>query len=227
MSYLQYLRRRDAVALQHARKVLRRNRYLQCTGQTQDWAEVIFQNTADYNALASFTSEASLLQGINKQCTFPAQYFNRPNLQPGRLTHIEADGILASTGTPTYLFTLRLNTTQSPTNLGGTQIGATAAITTSSGVSNKWWKLVADIVTTIPGQGTGNATLNCIGYVMSPSGFASPFIYPIEATTPDTATWTVTMDGNLQTYLMLSCTCSANSSSNTITVKRLSVLAQN
>ncbi len=103
----------------------------------------------------------------------------------------------------------------------------TAAITTASGVSNQLWFLKLDLTCFTPGIGSTNCTLSGGGYVMSPGGFASPFVYAIEPTTPDTATWTSTIDGSLTQYLNLSVTWSSSSSSNTIRVKNLRAFAWN
>ncbi len=59
------------------------------------------------------------------------------------------------------------------------------------------------------------------GKVSSPVGFASPFSYDIEPTTPATATWTCTIDNSLAQYLNLTLTWSASSSSNTCTLKQM------
>ncbi len=53
------------------------------------------------------------------------------------------------------------------------------------------------------------------------TGFASPFTYAIEPTTPDTATWTAVIDASLTYYLNVSVTWGTSSSSNTITLKQL------
>ncbi len=77
------------------------------------------------------------------------------------------------------------------------------------------------------GTGTGNSTLSGAGYVQSPGGFASPFVYPLEPTTPDTATWTQTFDNSLTYFINLSVTWSASSASNTITCKALRMYGWN
>lgn len=183
------------------------------------WSEKVLVNTADYTALSSFTSEASLLAGSNQQVAFPPLFWDGLNAI-GKTVRFEASGVLGSTGTPTYTFQARLGTTAGSSSLTGASIGVSPAITTGSGVTNKMWRLVLDLVCRTPGQGTGNTTFSCDGFVQS-DGFASPFWYPLEVTTPDTATWTQTRDSTLMMFFNLSVTCSASDASNTIRCKKL------
>lgn len=213
----------DDLAIQRARQVRDQSQVNQCSGLTGTWTEAIYTNTADYTAAASFTTETSLLSGTNRQPVFPALFFDQGGRAQGRAITILGRGVLGSTGTPTYILTLRLGTTAGPSFISGTQVGITAAITTASGVTNKFFEFRLDLICTVVGIGTGNTTLAGAGYWMSPGGFASPFIYAIEPTTPDTATWTSTIDNAATQYLNVSATCSASSASNTLTLKQLIV----
>ena len=212
------------------REVARRERLRQqqhrCSGTTGTWTECMWINSADYSAFASSSSEGSLLAGVNDQ-----PYLNPPlllnRLGKGRAFSLFAKGVFSTTSTPTIIFQLRLGTTSGSAYLSGTSIGVTAAITTQSGVTNKYWDLRFDFGVYTPGIGSTNCTLSGAGFVASPGGFASPFIYALEPTTPDTATWTSTIDGSLTQYLNLSVTWSASSSSNTITAKQLALLGLN
>lgn len=217
------LRKRiDDLALDRAR-LLRRNLHgHRCSGLTGSWTEAIYCSAATYTAVASSAAEAGLLSGPNIQPIIPAVFFH-PTAGYNRAIRISGNGVLSTTGTPTAIFQFRLGTTAGPTQYGGGSVGVTAAITTQSGVTNKYWEFDLTLVCTVPGIGTGNCTISGAGKILSPTGFASPFIYPIEPTTPDTATFTSTLDGSLTQYLNLSMTWSASSSSNTITLKRLLV----
>lgn len=178
---------------------------------------------ADFTALASFTSEASLLGGLNLQPTVPGNYFDKP----GKVVEFRASGVLSSTGTPTYTFFVRASSTQGSSTLSGAILGQSVAITTGSGVSTQLWDLWLRVVCKTLGQGSGNTTLVCWGLVSSPGGFASPFAYALEPTTPPTATWTQTADGAVNNYLNLSVSCSASSASNTITCKWMGLTGWN
>jgi hypothetical protein len=192
--------------------------------QTGTWTECIFTNRADYTALASFTSEASLLGGLNLQPTLYPSFFEGTR-SFGRGLSIVARGVLSVTATPTYTFTVRIGTALA--SIGGTVVGISNAITAINGVTNKWWELRLDLVCNTPGQGSGNTTVSGSGYVVSPGGFGSPFVYPLEPSAPDTATWTATLDNSAANYVNLSATCSASSASNTIQCKQLIVLGLN
>lgn len=193
---------------------------------TGTWSELMWVNIADFSALASSASEGSLLSGVNDQPMFnPPFWHNRQGR--GRTILIDAMGVFSTTGTPTLIFQVRLGTTSGSAYLSGTSVGVSAAITTQSGVTSKAWYLHLALVCTVPGIGTGNSTLAGAGWVKSQSGFASPFDYPLEPTTPDTATWTSTIDNSLTQYLNISATWSASSASNTITLKHLRVAGLN
>lgn len=209
-----------------ARQIATRNDAIRNGAQTTTWAKTLFQNQAGFTAFNTSAAEGSLLAGTNQQPVIPATFFDG-NEAFGRTLLIEAEGVMGTTSTPTIIFQLRLGTTAGSTFLSGTSVGVTAAITTASGVSNKYWYLRATLTCFTPGIGTGNTTLSGAGYVTSPGAFASPFTYAIEPTTPDTATWTSVIDNSLTQYMNLSVTWSASSASNTITCKRLTVLALN
>lgn len=184
------------------------------------WAECIYTNRADFTAVASFTTESTLLAGQNMQPTIPFNSFGGTR-DFGLALRVKARGVLSTTGTPTYQFTLRLSTTEGHATLTGSVIGISAAITTQSGVTNAAWHLDMDVHCGTPGQGTTNASLICVGEVWSTTGFASPFRYALQPSTPESATWTRTLNGGQPQYLNLTCTCSASSASNTVTAKLL------
>ncbi len=209
-----------------AHRIHARHHRNQCSGVTGTWSELLWCNRADHSALASSNVEASLLAGTNDQPVFPALFFlGRQGI--GRAISILARGVFSTTGTPTIIFQARLGTTAGSTYLSGTSVGVSAAITTGSGVATKWWELRLDLICTTAGIGTGNSTLSGSGYVLSPTGFGTPFVYPLEPTTPDTATWTSVVDAALTQYFNLSATWSASSSSNTITCKQLMIMGLN
>lgn len=184
------------------------------------WAHAPYSTNADFSAVASTASESSLLSGQNLQPYIPPNFFDTQT-GIGRRLRLRAAGVFSNTGTPTLIFQVRSSTTVGATTLSGASLGVSAAITTSSGVTNALWSLWLEIACKTSGQGTNNTTLTCHGGVFSPTGFASPFYYSLEPTTPPTATWTATIDSTLEQFLNLSVTWSASSGSNTITCKDL------
>lgn len=198
-------------------------------GMTTTYAEQFFCNNADYTAVASTASEASLLAGGgDQQPMIPAGFLTALGAQNiGKSLRFEAAGVFSTTGTPTLIFQTRLGTTVGDADLSGVSVGLSTTITTGSGVSNKPWYLVLDLDVRTPGQGSTACILNCHGTVWSggggssASGFASPFIYTLEPSAPDTATWTASVTASSALFFNLSATWSASSASNTITCKRL------
>jgi hypothetical protein len=189
------------------------------------WSEIFWANPADATAIASFTSEKSLLTGLVDQPSLPALFWQGPKAA-SRVVRLIARGVLSSSAIPTYTFQWRLNTTAGVTNLAGASVGVSIAITTQSGVTNSLWESTLDILCKTPGIGTGNATLTCAGTVSSWTGFAAPYTYELEPTTPPTATWTQTVDGSLQEFINLSVTSSASNASNTLQLKQLFALCR-
>lgn len=216
----------DELALVSARRLQAMLNDERMGGTTTQWTEVLFVNGADYSAVASTASETSLLGGVNQQPSFPAFYFDG---QKGvrRTVMLIAQGVLGTTSTPTIIFQTRLGTSAGSSSLTGASIGVSAAITTASGVSNKMWYMQLLLTNYTPGIGSGNDTISGAGFVWSGGGFASPFQYVLEPTTPDTATWTQTFDASVTTYVNLSVTWSASSASNTITAKNVMMLGMN
>lgn len=211
----------DLLALRRAALVQEERDYLRCSGLTGTWNELMFCNSSDYTAYASSATEGSLIAGGgNEQPVIPATYFLN---KPGYLRSISliGRGVFSNTSTPTIIFQVRIGSTSGSSNLSGTSVGVSAAITTQSGVTNKWFEFRLDLSCRVTGIGSGNTTLMGSGYVTSPGGFASPFIYPLEPSTPDTATWTATIDGSVTNYVNCSATWSSSSASNTATLKQL------
>lgn len=190
------------------------------------WTECSFANSAEYNALGSFTLEASLLQGVKIQPFIPMHHFDG-NEGVGKSYRVRASGLLGSNGTPTYIFQARLGTVAGPTDLTGASIGVSKAILAANGVTNKPWTLDLDITVFAPGQGAAQSTLSAFGWIKSPEGFASPFEFALEPTTPDTTTWTLTRDATVDLYFNFSVTCSASDAANAVRCKQLKFWSDN
>lgn len=187
--------------------------------------QLLFNRWTDYTALASFTSEASLLTGFSQPVLWhPALDFT----QVGRQFRLSGRGVLSSTGTPTYLFKVRLGSTaMSADNLApplGTVIGASAALTTGSGVSNVVWSFELLLTMVSAGIGSGKATITSSGLVYCTG--LSPTVGDL-APTNGSATWTTTCDSSVDNFFQVSATCSASSASNTIQLKHLELEALN
>lgn len=174
-------------------------------------------------AKASFTSEVTINDetGMGQAPFLPAGYFKAPTVNYG--FQVWARGILSSTGTPTYTFTLRGGTKANTT--AGILLGS-AALTTQTTISNKGWEFEGSIVVRSNATGGANSTVFGQGMLTCPAGLASPFTYELfgGATQPGTA---ATFDTSIANFFNFNVTCSASSPSNTIQLLSLIVVALN
>ena len=141
---------------------------------------------ADFSALASFTSEDSLLKGVAKQPLIYANYFD----QPGKKWSFHAAGVFGCTGTPTLQWGGRLKTTQGVSVLDGSSVGQSPAITLGSGVTNERWDYWLTLTCRTPGQGSGGLTLNCSGLVLLSYSSADAVSRTLLPSPAHPATWT-------------------------------------
>ncbi len=192
--------------------------------QSNQWIEPIWASVADGPQVVSAAAETALLNATTGQPWFWPGFWGAYTAK-GKVVDIEATGVLqTTTGPPTYTFFVRLGSTQNV--LTGTIIAQSAGITTvASQGAGTYWELRCRIFCQTPGIGSGNATITSSGIIFSPAGFASPFAYSMEASTPPNATWTTTLDGSLSQYLMLSMNPGTSNASNNCTLKTLRVWA--
>lgn len=174
---------------------------------------------SDFDALATFTAEASLIGPTGLQPVIRAHTFSFR----GARWRFRASGVVSSTGTPTYQFTGRLSSTVGISTVTGTKVGESEAITTGSGITNEHWYYDLLLTCRVPGLGSGTCTVNCTGRVWS-GGFAAPYTYELVPATGTPQTWTQTLDNSVDLYFNLTAVCSASSASNTIRCKEIEVL---
>lgn len=186
--------------------------------------ELIYASTAAATAKASFTTEVQIndTAGMGVQAHLPPDFWLPNPNSVGRGIKVIARGILSSTGTPTYTFSLRAGAAGSTT--AAILLGS-AALTTGSGVTNQAFEFQGDIILTTMGAAGANSTIRGIGLLAS-GGLASPFSYPLYGggASPGTA---ATLDTSITNYLNFNVACSASSASNTITLQQLLVFGLN
>lgn len=186
--------------------------------------ELIYQNVTSGTAKASFTSEVPIndTAGMGAQAQLPPRFWV-PFYGEDRSLKVFARGILSSTGTPTYTFTLRLGAAGSTS---AAIVLGSAAITTASSITNKAFEFEGDIVMRTLGADGANSTVEGAGMISSPAGFASPFQFELwgGATQPGTV---ATVDASITNFLNFNVTCSASSASNSITLLELKVYGEN
>lgn len=183
--------------------------------------ELIYANDTAFTAKNTFTSEVTVNDqaGGGPAAFLPQGFFNysRKGLR------IVARGILSSTGTPTYTFTLRGGIIA---NTSAAILAGSAALTTASGVSNKMWEFEADIVLGDPSGSGAASSGRGAGMVSSPAGMASPFQYELWGGAAQPGTFS-TFDPTIQNFLNFNVACSASSVSNSIQLLQFLVYGLN
>jgi len=187
--------------------------------------ELIYASTTAGTAKASFTSEVQIndTAGMGVQAHIPPDFFPPNPTAIGRGIRIVARGILSSTATPTYTFTIRSGTAGNTT--AAILLGS-AALTTGSGVTNQPWELQGDIFLTAQGAAGANSSVRGTGMLISP-GLAAPYIYGLGANASLTTPVATTFDCSITNYVNLNVTCSASSASNSIQVTSLQLYGLN
>lgn len=185
--------------------------------------ELIYANVTSGTAKNTFTTEVQIndTTGMGAQAQLPPNFWV-PFYGEDKAVRIVARGILSSTGTPTYTFSVRLGaagSTSSAIVLGS------AALTAGSTVTNQIFELEGDIIMrSLQGAGT-NSTAQGLGMVTSP-GLASPFTYALfaGAVSPGTV---ATVDASITNFINFNVACSASSASNSIQLLQLEVWGLN
>lgn len=187
--------------------------------------EVIYANTTAGTAKASFTSEAQIndTAGMGVQAHLPPDFFQASPRATGQGIRIVARGILSSTGTPTYTFTIRSGIAGNTT--AAIMLGS-AALTTGTGVTNQPWELQGDVFLVSQGAAGANSTLRGMGTIISP-GLASPFMYGVGAGASLTTPTVATFSADITNYINFNVACSASSASNSIQLQQLIVYGLN
>lgn len=188
-------------------------------------AELLYQSTTPGTAKNTFTSEVTIndTTGMGPQAQISPYFFDPTYSKAGKSIYVIASGILSSTGTPTYTFSLRSGTAANTT--AAILLGS-AALTTGSGVSNKQWIFEGLITMKTPGAAGANSTVVGIGQLSSPAGLASPFCYELwgGAAQPGTV---ATFDLSITNFFNFNVACSASSASNSIQLLSLSIWGLN
>lgn len=189
--------------------------------------ELIYASTAQGTAKASFTSEFASLNdvaGMGAMAHLPPDFWQtNPSGAVGRGIHISARGIVSSTATPTYTWTIRLGaqaSTAGPIVLGG------SAWTTGSGIASLGWFIEGDVILTTLGAAGANSTIRGVGCHLCGGITTNAGINILYggASNPGTV---ATVDTSITNYINVNITCSASSASNTIQLHQLLVYGLN
>lgn len=171
----------------------------------------------------TFTAETNLndVAGMGQCASLPAGFFLYPNSSHKAL-HIVARGILSTTATPTWTFTIRMGSSANSTT-ALVVAGATAATTSVSGVTNQVWEAEADIVIGEMPGGSAATPGRGLGLVTS-SGLAAAQALFGGAASPGTFS---TFDPTVQQFISVNAACGTSSASNSIQLLQLLVEGMN
>ena len=191
--------------------------------------ELIYASPKAANAKNTFTSEITINDnttgGLGALAHLPADFWLPNNTQTGRGIHISAKGIVSSTATPSYTWTIRFG---AASNTSSAIVLGSAALATASGISNAPWYLEGDVILETLGAAGTNSTVRGTGYLLTDgySAATTTRIFQLYggAATPGTV---ATVDTTITNYINLNITCTASSSSNTITLQQMLVWGLN
>lgn len=185
--------------------------------------ELIYASTSAGTAKNTFTSEVQIndTTGMGVQPHLPADFWLPNNTSKGRGIRIVARGILSSTATPTYTFTVRLGAAG---NTSSAIILGSAALTTGSTVTNQIFEFEGDVILTTLGAAGTNSTVQGTGLLTCPGLATSIASLYGGAASPGTV---ATVDTSITNYINFNVACSASSASNTITLQQLLVFGLN
>lgn len=131
-------------------------------------------------------------------------------LQVGSMVHLEAWGVASNTGTPTLLLGFYYG------GVAGTALAASSAITTTTAMTNWYWRIEYDgVVRTVGSTGT----IMGGGKLWIPTSLTAWTHRPI----PETALATVTIDTTTAKALTVGAQWGTSNASNTLTCHHFSV----
>lgn len=191
--------------------------------------ELIYASDAAATAKDTFTTEATInnTAGMAVQARLPNDFWqpNRAQSAIGRTIRVVARGIVSSTGTPTFTFSVRGGTAGSIT---GPLLLGSAALTTASGIDAVPWVFEGDITLETIGAAGANSTVRGIGTLLTDgySAATTTRMYALYggAASPGTV---ATFDPAVSHYINFNIACSASSASNTITLQQFFVYGLN
>lgn len=195
------------------------------SGYTMTQPELYYSFSAAGTALATFTTEASLMGGYPIP-QIPATFFNKTgNLSSA--VKVRAYGNVGDTTTaPTFTWAVRLLTSSTSWS-AGTPSWATAATTLNAvSLTNTWWQLDMDIQLRTIAAGGATSILAGFG-VVSGSALNVPATLPAANTTAVVNSSNFDTTGATSYYLWLSAACGTSNAANAISLQGLKIYLEN
>lgn len=183
--------------------------------------ELKYAFSAPGTALATFTTEASLMGGYPIP-QIPATYFDKLGQQSSSVK-IRAYGNAGDTTVaPTFTISARLLSSSVTWSAGGLLLGSTPAITmTGTSVTNGWWQLDIDCILRSIAAGAATSSIATWGTI---SGVLSG-TFP--ATNVSAVNSTLDNTGATQYWLWLSAACGTSNAANAISLQGLKIYLEN
>lgn len=192
--------------------------------QTGTVTELLYASTAAGATLASFTTEAQLntTAAMGTQAHLPPDFWLANQMQNGRGIRLVARGVLGSTGTPTFTFTVRGG---AAANVASTPILAgTAALTLATTLTAAVWELQVDCIMSAIAAAGANSTLRSVG-TLTVGGIAAS-TWPVfgAAASPGTV---ASVDTSITNYINVNAACGTSNAANTVSLNQLLVYGLN
>lgn len=184
--------------------------------------ELYYSFSAAGTALATFTTEASLMGGYPIP-QIPATFWSKLGEQSSSMK-IRAYGNAGDTTTaPTFTLSARLLSSATSWTAGGLLLGSTPAMTVSAvSLTNAWWQLDMDVILRAIAAGAATSSLASYAAVGG-----SAFTGFIPANNVSAVNATLDNTGATQYFLWLSAACGTSNASNTISLQALKIYLEN
>lgn len=188
--------------------------------------ELYYSFSAAGTALATFTTEASLMGGYPIP-QIPATFFGKLGEQSSALKIRAYGNVGDTTAAPTFTWAVRLLTSATTFSNTGTPSWATPAVTLNgTSLTNTWWQLDMDIQ--LRSIAAGAATSVLAGYgVVSGSALNTPATLPAANTTAVVNSSNFDNTGATQYFLWLSAACGTSNAANAISLQGLKIYLEN
>lgn len=190
--------------------------------------ELIYASTSAGTAKTTFTTEVAIndTTGMGAQVHLPPDFWLPNRTSQGRGIRIFARGLVSSTATPTYTFTVRGGAAGAIT---GAILSGSAALTTATTITNApWWFDSGDIILESIGTTAATSVIRSVGTLLT-DGYSAATTTRVFAlygggATPGTDS---TFNTTITNYINFNVACSASSASNSITLQQLVVYGLN
>lgn len=180
--------------------------------------EVYYSFSAAGTALATFTTEASLMGGYPIP-QIPATFFAKLGEQSSTMKIRAVGNAGDTTAAPTFTLSMRLLSSATSWSAGGLLLGSTNAMTVSStSLTNGWWQLDVDVILRTIAAGAATSSVFTAGTV---TGTAMTGFMPANNVTAVNSTLDNT--GATQYFFWLSAACGTSNAANTISLQGLKI----